>query len=198
MEGGKDLYKNRYRIKSARWEGWDYSQAGYYFITICTKNREMFFGDVINEKMILSRIGEIAVKYWLETPTGFNNVVLDEFIVMPNHVHGIIVIDNDDNTVETRHGTENVETRHGASLQDEFKNKFGPLMKNSLSSIINHFKGNVKRYCNKNNFEYFAWQERFYDRVIRNERELYDVRNYILNNPLKWFRDRNNSENLFM
>lgn len=211
MEGEEGLFKNKFRIKSARRKDWDYSpqpltsggagrQAGYYFITICTKNREMFFGDVINGKMVLSGIGKVVVKYWLEIPNHFDNVILDEFVVMPNHVHGILIIDcGDDDTVETRHGASPVEkkTRHGASLR-EYKNKFGPLVKNSLSSIANHFKGNVKRYCNKNNFKYFIWQERFYDRVIRNEFELNNVRNYILNNPIKWHRDRNNSEDLFI
>ena len=73
-----------------------------------------------------------------------------------------------------------------------------PLVKKSVSSVINHFKGNVKRWCNKNGFGYFAWQSRFYDRVIRDEKELTGVRKYILENPLKWEIDRNNPENLYM
>ena len=101
---------------------------------------------------------------------------------MPNHVHGIIQIENYDR----RNAPWRVPT------------KFGPLVKNSLSSIINHYKGNVKRCCNKNNFEHFAWQTRFYDRIIRTDEELNRIRQYIQNNPLKWELDRNNQENLFM
>ncbi len=85
-----DLYRNKYRIDSTRLKGWDYSSPGYYFITICTKDRECFFGEIIKEKMYLSEIGEIAHRYWAEIPNHFNNVVLDEFVIMPNHVHGII------------------------------------------------------------------------------------------------------------
>ncbi len=151
--------------------------------------------------MKLSEIGKIAKNFWLGIPAGFNNIILDEFVVMPNHVHGIIIID----CVETRRGASQqheyrnntVETRRGASLH-EYKNKFGPLAKNSLSSIINHYKGNVKRFCNKNNFEYFAWQAKFYDRIIRSEKELSNARTYIVNNPFKWHLDKNNPENLFM
>ncbi len=92
MEG---LFKNKYRIDSTRLKDYDYSQDGSYFVTICTKERELFFGEVQNNKMILNDLGVIAEKYWLEIPQHFENTELDEFIIMPNHIHGIIVIDND-------------------------------------------------------------------------------------------------------
>ncbi|MGM0495769.1 MAG: transposase [Bacillota bacterium] len=103
---------------------------------------------------------------------------------MPNHIHGIIQIDNgyDD--------CRNAPWRVPTGIH--------PLVKNSLSSILNHYKGGVKKYCNKNNFEYFAWQTRFYDRIIRNEQELNNIRQYILDNPLKWNLEKNNSENIFI
>ncbi|PIP28508.1 MAG: transposase [Candidatus Moranbacteria bacterium CG23_combo_of_CG06-09_8_20_14_all_35_22] len=171
-------YKNK---KQYRCKNYDYSQSGYYFVTICTKNREMFFGDVKNEEMKLSEIGLVAEKFWKETSVRFSIVNLNEYVVMPNHIHGIIEIGDDGRNAPRRVPT---------GIQ--------PLIKNSLSSIINHFKGNVKKYCNKNNLEYFAWQPRFHDRIIRNDGELNRIREYIINNPRKWESDRNNQDNLFM
>ena len=143
----------------------------------------MLFGDIINSKMKLSEIGLAADKFWREIQNHFLFVRLDEFVVMPNHVHGILQIGENYNC-------RNAPRRVPTGIQ--------PLIKNSLSSIINHFKGNVKRFCNKNNSEYFVWQSRFHDRIIRNEDELNRIRQYIIDNPLKWELDRNNLENLFM
>jgi len=80
-----DLYKGKYRIESTRLKGWGYSSTGYYFVTICTKDRESVFGNVADGKMVLTGIGNIARRYWLEIPEHFQNVELDEFIIMPNH-----------------------------------------------------------------------------------------------------------------
>ena len=150
------LYKNKYRIKSARYVGYDYSQSGYYFVTICTAGREMYFGEVISENysdysgdvsdasVALSEMGKVAKKFWLEIPQHFPNVILDEYIIMPNHVHGIIIIQN----VETQDFASGVvipyvETHNYASLRNvDYKNKFGP-QSNNLSSIIRGFKGAV-------------------------------------------------------
>lgn len=85
------LYKNKYRIESSRLKKWDYSAPGHYFITICTKDRKCLFGNVTRGKMILSEMGKIAEQYWREIPDHFNHVKLDEFVVMPNHIHGIII-----------------------------------------------------------------------------------------------------------
>ena len=93
-ESDEELFKGKYRIKSTRLSGWDYSVDGYYFVTICTKDCVEYFGEIKNEIMGLFNIGCIATKYWNEIPDHFNNVKLDEFIIMPNHVHGILVIDN--------------------------------------------------------------------------------------------------------
>jgi REP element-mobilizing transposase RayT len=230
-----DLYKNKFRVKSARWDGYDYSQAGCYFVTICTKNREMFFGDVVDGKMVLSGIGEIAVKYWLEIPQHFNNTVLDEFIVMPNHVHGVVMIKSEN------HGRDVAMQRLYYAGDDNFRGKIVTVGKSenhgrdvavqrlyagdypqmskispkpkSLSTIVRSFKSVVTKTVNQNFPQNnFVWQTRFYDRIVRNEFELNNVRNYILNNPLKclpaiacgvrrlWAGDldRNNMENLFM
>ena len=183
----------KYKLqKQYRYKGYDYSQDGFYFVTICVKNREMFFGNVTginrgtyieNAYVELSQIGKIALDYWLEIPNHFPFVILDEFIIMPNHIHGIIQIDRD------RVGTQNL-----AFLR--YENKLGPQSRN-LSSIIRGFKIGVTKYANKNNID-FAWQSRFHDRIIRDDDELNQIRYYIIKNPEDWILDRNNSENLFM
>jgi putative transposase len=175
-----DQFKNKYRIESVRLQDWDYSQNGYYFVTICIKNREYLFGQIENDKMILSEIGRIAEQCWREIPSHFTIVELDEFAIMPNHIHGIIVI------------TENVETQHIASLQRKGPNKFGPQSEN-LASIVRGFKSGVKKWAMVKRIG-FEWQPRFYDRIIRNEEELWNVRNYIQHNHLKWNDDEENPD----
>ncbi|MBI3591187.1 MAG: transposase [Candidatus Melainabacteria bacterium] len=169
---------NIHHRRSIRLKEYDYSQDGYYFVTICTKNRECFFGDVIDGKMELSPMGGIANECWNDIPKHFSNVLLDVFAIMPNHLHGIIVIDN-------------VGTYHGMSLR-----QFAKPISKSLSMIINQFKSSVKRQCNKNGFEYFGWQRNYYENVIRNEIALDNIREYIINNLIQWKFDRNNPKNL--
>ena len=89
-----DLYKNKYRIQTTRLSSWDYSNSGYYFVTIWTKNKKCILGKIIEEKVTLSKIGKVVKACWLQIPIHFNNVKLDEFIIMPNHIHGIIIINN--------------------------------------------------------------------------------------------------------
>mgnify|MGYP000029442385 CR=1 FL=1 len=177
-------FKNTFRVESARLQNWDYSAPWWYYVTINTKDHIEYFGKVINEKIILNDLGKIADSYWKEIPKHFNNVELDYYVIMPNHIHGIIIINS------------NVETCHGMSLQQN-ENKFSKPIKNSLSMIINHFKGSLKRWANKNGFTHFKWQARFYDRIIRNENELFNIRRYIEQNPLKWDIEKNNPENIF-
>ena len=88
-----DLYNNKYRIESSRLRDWDYGRNASYFVTICTRNREKFFGEILDGEMHLSEMGHEAEKYWQEIPDLFPFVILDEFIVMPNHMHGIAIID---------------------------------------------------------------------------------------------------------
>ncbi len=168
------LYKNKYRSETIRLKNWDYSSNGYYFITICTKNKECFLGEIINNEIILSDTGKIAYQNWLDIPNHFNNIEIDEFVIMPNHVHGIIIINVPIN-----------------DIQPYQQNKFSKPVRNSLSMIINQFKGSVKRHCNKNNM-FFEWQPRFYDQIIQEEKSLWNIRTYIKNNPINWINDENN------
>lgn len=179
--------------KQYRYKGYNYAENGFYFVTICTKNREIFFGNIIktldNVFVELSKIGKMVKKYWLEIPKHFPFVELDEFIIMPNHIHGIILINKNV-------GTQNVGTRRNAKFcvptdvfLREYRNEFGPQSKN-LSSIIRGFKIGATKYAKNNNI-IFGWQPRFHDRIIRNDEELNRIRQYIIDNPLKWEIDRN-------
>jgi putative transposase len=169
--------------KHIRLIDWDYSSEGVYFITICCKDRQFFFGKIEDNKMILSEIGLIASKYWLEIPDHFPHVKLDEFIVMPNHLHGILFLDYS-----------LVGPRHGVALQlnqgsNQNNNQFSKPVKNSVSVIINQYKSSVKRWCNKNGYIHFQWQSRFYDQILHSENSIDFTREYIYNNPRNWIED---------
>ncbi|MBI3742464.1 MAG: transposase [Chloroflexi bacterium] len=189
------LYKGKYRIESTRLKGWDYSSAGFYFVTICARDRECFFGEVVDEEMRLSPIGKIVADEWQKTPIIRANVTLDEWVVMPNHLHGIIVINGA--MVETsRRGVStprDVPTPRGVAT----KNK-SQLKPNLLGSMIGQFKSVCTKRIWAQGFSNFGWQERYHDHIIRNERALENIRNYIRANPAKWETDRNNRINLWM
>lgn len=180
-----DLYKGKNRIESIRLKEWDYSSVGYYFVTICTRNRECIFGSIAEDKIKLTGIGKIANRYWLEIPEHFQNVKLDEYIIMPNHLHGIVMIENQNkkDTYNCRDGINAVST-----------DKQNPMRaKHSLFKIIRWYKGRCTYEINKmQNRIRFTWQSGFYDHVIRNEESLLKIREYIHNNPLKWDIDENN------
>ncbi len=174
-------YKGRYRIESARLKNWDYGWNAAYFVTICTHCREHYFGDIKDGRMHLSEIGQLANKYWLEIPKHFPFVELDAFVVMPNHVHGII-------TINKPNDERDVETQNFASLPVEPQNKFGPQSQN-LASIIRGFKIGVTKNARKIHAD-FAWQSRYHDHIIRNNASLERIRDYIINNALNWQEDK--------
>ncbi len=172
------LFKDKYRAESARLKGWDYSSVGYYFVTICTLEKLCTLGAVVDGVMRLSAVGKIVAEEWQKTAALRNNVTLDEWVVMPNHMHGIICI-NDGDTVETH---------CNASLpKAQYSNAFGP-QKNNLSSIIRGFKGASTKRIHLDDHD-FAWQARFHDEIIRDDNMLARVREYIRNNPLQWELD---------
>ncbi len=220
-------YQNKYRIPSARLQGYDYAQNGAYFITICTKNRIHCFGEIVTvsggvetqnvgpdsetqnalgsetqnvASLQMTPIGAVANEYWQKIPEHFPFVFLDEFVVMPNHAHGILVISketyNDALGSETQNAS-GFETQNVASLQGiGYTNKFGPQSAN-ISSVIRGYKAAVKSFATTNKIE-FAWQPRFYDRIIRDYDEMKRIRKYIVENPDNWRQDRNNKEDLYM
>lgn len=210
-----DKFRNKYRIPSARLQAWDYGANGLYFVTICTQNRECFFGDIADADtpdlgvsttnldvsttptMQLSEIGGIAQKYWMEIPRHFPFVKLDAFVVMPNHVHGIIIIDKPDDN----NGVRTVETPNlGVSTVPE-SNKITAAASQkwkpqTLGVIINQYKRMVTIHARKIN-KSFAWQSRYYDHIIRNKISYQRIKNYIINNPANWAEDKFKVNGLF-
>ena len=195
------FYKNKFRIESTRLKDWDYSANGAYYITICVKNREYLFGNINDGKLILSDLGQFAERCWREIPIHFPFVQLDEFIIMPNHVHGIIIINKSDDmsSVETQNlaslqlsSKRNLQkTQNLASLQSS--SKYGPQSKN-IASIIRGYKIGVTKYSSNNNIS-FKWQPRFFDHIIRDDKSLQKIREYIVNNPINWQDDEMNQSN---
>jgi putative transposase len=204
-----ELFKNRYRVPSARAAWWNYGDNGAYFITICTENRQHFFGRISDKKMIMTKVGNCAHECWMKIPEHFPFVRLGEFVVMPNHVHGIVIINKTimDNNIKSFRGMdhansrgddvvggENVaETQNFASLQmskqppNKTMNHFGPQSRN-LGSIIRGYKSGVSKYCTQNGI-LFGWQSRYHDHIIRDRIEFDRISNYILNNPINWKQD---------
>ena len=186
MEGYYDKYRNSIRLK-----GWDYTRPGNYFVTICTKHRLHHLGEIRNGIIGLSEPGIIAHAYWLEIPDHYSHVVLDDFVVMPNHIHGILKLKQNDDLKEKT----DVDPLNSTDLQQSNQHKtLKQLSKispqsGSLSEIIRTYKGAVTRWCNKNAFEEFAWQRRFYDHIIGHRRSLNKIREYIRNNYIDWSKE---------
>jgi len=199
-------FRGKYRITSTRLKNWDYGRNAIYFVTICTKNRQHFFGEIMDRKMNLSEIGIIVELEWLKT---FDmrpdmNLYMGEYIIMPNHFHAIIGIgDNKYNipstscrdamhcvsTTNTETKTNDVITTNNATNTD-YKNQFGPQSKN-LSSIIRGFKIGVTKNARMIQPD-FQWQPRFYDHIVRNDQSFHRISNYITNNPKQWDQDEFN------
>lgn len=178
------LFKNTFRIESTRLKGYDYSQPGEYFVTICTHDHECLFGTVADEEVRLSAIGEIAKNCWKEIPKHFLNVDLDEFIIMPNHIHGIIIINDNDI---------NMQSTNCRDVQLNVSTRISP-RKETLSVVIRTYKATVTTLCRRNGFYEFKWQPGFYEHIIRDEKDLQNTRDYIINNPIKWLYDKENRE----
>lgn len=199
-------FLNKYRIPTNRLPGFDYGANGLYFVTICTKNRINYFGEIgmfekthncaspthelthncaspteiPNNCASLQQwrpttIGKIAFQYWQEIPKHYPFVETDEFIVMPNHIHGILLFNRPDKT-------------------DWTPNKFGVQSQN-LGAVIRGFKSTTKRFANQSKIE-FEWQPRYHDSIVRDERGLNAIRRYIKNNPKNWLIDTLNKTEL--
>ena len=216
----QNKFQNKYRIPSTRLQTWDYGINGAYLITICAQNREHFFGTIQNGSMQLSEIGKLAEQYWMEIPNYFSFIELGNFVVMPNHVHGILIINNIPNPVETRfiasddndkprfiasddkdkprfvasddNENDNTETRLIASLQENVGGFSGD--KNPM--LNDNISKIIRWYKGRCSFECrkihsdFAWQSRFHDHIIRNSKSFDTIQNYIFENPMNWKNDK--------
>lgn len=195
-----EMFQGKYRIPTNRLHGHDYGSHGWYFVTICTQNREHYFGKIIEEPhhcaaqndqslhtfpvndnnihtqidtrncayLQATDIGKIAIDYWMEIPRHYPFVELDAFVVMPDHIHGLLFFNRPDKS-------------------DWVENQFGVQSQN-LGAVIRAYKSSVKRYANQNGIQ-FAWQSRYHDSIIRDENTIDAIRQYIRNNPTRWLKN---------
>jgi len=193
---------NIHHRRSIRLKGYDYSQSGLYFITICCHDNLCRFGRIENGEMILNETGKIAIQCWLEIPQHFPNVILHVYVIMPNHIHGIIeIIENDGIAVGAKNFSPNTEI----NLQ-RAKN-FSPLQtpqhstqqtrtttsnkteicgtSRTIGSIVRGFKIGVTKLLG-----YSVWQRNYWENIIRNEKSYKYIENYIINNPVNWGKDK--------
>jgi len=187
----------RHHRQSIRLKGYDYSRAGAYFVTVCTQGRACLFGDVVNGEMRVNELGEIVNNEWLRTEQIRPHVELDEFIVMPNHIHAIIWIVTDDSVGATRRvaPTKNGQVAPTIHPYSQTTRPCGPKSQ-SIGAIIGQFKSVVTKRINQMRGIPGApvWQRNYYEHIIRNDESLNRIREYIANNPLQWTLDREKQE----
>lgn len=163
---------------SIRSKGYDYSKEGLYFITICTEDKRCLFGSVVNGKMQLNRYGKIVDDEWLNTINiRKGDVVLHEYVVMPNHVHAIVEI--------TRRGVSHTPTSSTLASHTPMKSP-----SKTLGAIVRGFKGSVSKRIGKS-----IWQRNYYETIIRDDKAYANISNYIRNNPMKWSRGVSHTPN---
>ena len=193
-----DFHPDLHHRRSIRLQDYDYAQAGAYFVTVCTQNRECLFGEVSNGKMRLNEAGKIVTATWQTLPQRFPSVVLDVFVTMPNHIHGILYIvpvgaqfiapgqfivsdqsiaPNQENQGATDQGAMNQGAMNRAP---------------TLGDMIRVLKAVSTRQIRQAGQGRFAWQRNYYEHIIRDEASLARIREYIINNPLQWAMDREN------
>ncbi len=196
QKNNKPKYKDKYRIDSTRLPAWNYATDAAYFVTICTDRKKYFFGEVVQSEMQRSPIGEIAHKLWYEIPNYFSNCQTDAFCVMPNHIHGILIINQtQEDAMNPRIQEEDAMNRVSTSQRGDGRRGgvtglFNPMLsKNSLSKIVRWYKGRCKFEINQI-YQGFGWQKRFHENIIRDQFALDRIRQYIINNPINWERDR--------
>ena len=170
------MFQNRYRVESTRLADWDYSSRGWYFITLCTRDKECSLGRAADGQIVLSGAGVIAETEMKAVPSHYENVIIDRYVVMPNHVHAIVVIEGDNiySPVETRLAASQARGR------------------GRLPHIVGSYKSGVSRICHAKGLSGFAWQARFHDHILRSNASVNAVRDYIDRNPQNWLLDPDN------
>lgn len=163
----------KHERKKMRLNNYNYSKNGYYFVTICIKDKQEYFGEIEDNLMKLNDYGKIAKKYWIEIPKHFKNIQLHDFVIMPDHIHGIIEIYD----------------HYNNCINNELLSINEYLINNSklLPKIISQYKSSVSRCIKKQYNDYnFLWQRSYYDVIIHSETKFEIIRKYIIENPLKW------------
>lgn len=182
--------------KHIRLRDYDYSWQNAYFITICTKDHKNLFCDGVpsyistwEPETMLSAIGKIAEKLLLDIPVHFPHVIIDEFTVMPNHIHCIFILDDTPSNSSNDSKQQAPMVKQGVEQFLPKQNQFGKPVKGSISVAIGQFKDAVTRWCNDNGHPYFNWQSKFHDHVIRDAKSHESIRFYIQNNAKSWNAD---------
>ena len=189
----EEKFKDRYRIASTRASWHDYL-CGAYFVTICTKDRTYYFGNIKDEEMVLSEIGEYAKKQFQDVSLNYPYAEIPSFVVMPNHIHAIVIIDDRVppqhdvcrdaiyRVSETKDQEEQNKNRGGVTKTDN------PMLYRSLGTVIRGLKARVTHYANEKGID-FAWQSRFHDRIIRDQKDMNETAIYVANNVVRWSED---------
>jgi putative transposase len=172
--------RKKHNRRSIRLPEYDYTEPGAYYITICTYQKQCWFGDVVNGEMGYNQLGYIVYSFWQKLPRRFQHIQLDEFVVMPNHLHGILII-----------------TDIGKKAQGNnksIKEQFGKPIAGSIPTVIRSFKSSVTKRINlmRSNKIPPIWQNNYYESIVRLESGLDGVREYIINNPYQWDIDEDN------
>jgi putative transposase len=196
---------DKHHRRTIRLKGYDYSQAGVYFVTICTQNRDCLFGDVTSGEMQKNSAGEMIQKVRNELPLKYSDVAIDEFIVMPNHIHGIIILLVGAGPCACPLSPCAIRQPEGNRLNPEEGQPQGvaPPARLILPDVVHRFKSfttsQYRMNVTLNNWPPFPgklWQRNYYEHIIRNENELNRIREYIINNPVQWPEDENNPVNV--
>jgi len=193
MKKNRPVCVQRTGRRSIRLQGYDYAQAGAYYITICVRKRECLFGEIVDGEMRLNDAGRMVQKCWDDIPVHFPHVELDEFVVMPNHVHGIVLIIN---TVAAN-ATVDANATVGPNIDVVRAKNFSPQQQprgtsKTIGSIIRGFKIGVTKWMRQNTVIHNVWQRNYYEHIIRDKDDLDRIREYILRNPAQWESDQEN------
>ena len=178
----------KYKRRSIRLRDYDYSQAGAYFVTICTQNHKCLFGEIVDGEMLLNNVGQVVQSIWLTLPERYAGVELDQYMIMPNHLHGIVVL-----------AGKQPKDSYTSKVPDRFEQYMypkGPIYSThqqelglpapALGEIIRTFKSLTTRFIRAAGASDFAWQGNYYDHIIRNDDDLDRIRQYMIDNPTRW------------
>jgi putative transposase len=202
MSSGKTRFDpQKHHRRSIRLKGYDYSSEGAYYVTIVTQGRECLFGEIIDGEMHINEYGEIVQKWWHDIPIHFPNVELGAFVIMPNHIHGLIFI-----TTERRGEVVSPLDNPNNNIQDAYVDgiynldgETPPLRKPRLGQIVAYFKYQSTKEMNRIETDKAItkfWQRNYYEHIIRNEKDLQNKNDYIQANPLLWDADDDNPQNI--
>jgi putative transposase len=177
------LYQNKYRVEPTRLCDWDYRTRGWYFVTICSHNRTHIFGEVVHGHVELSMLGLIATSELQNLPAHYSNVQIDASVVMPNHLHALIMIDGQHCFSPRVSTMPSIETAPSGCSSPR---------PGSLSSVVRSYKAGVTRRGRESGLTLPVWQPRFHDHILRGDGTIAAVRDYIRNNPANWAKDKEN------